>query len=111
MYAAETMSTGTAILMYTLFICAWFAFGYWGGAIAKKKGYGFPLGFAVGFIGGILGILVLYIIRDKEIQQGLGKADGRAGGDAEPRRVKVCHQCTKLVEGDAEFCRYCGARV
>jgi hypothetical protein len=108
MYGAETMSTTSAVILYALFICAWIAFGYWGGAIASHKGYGFTLGFAVGFIGGILGILVLYIIRDKEVQQGTGAAGQKS---AEPRRTKVCHNCTRLVEGESDFCRYCGGPV
>jgi len=42
-----------------LVLLAWCLFGYWGGRLARGKGYSFGLGFAVGFFGGIIGIIVL----------------------------------------------------
>jgi hypothetical protein len=115
-------SNSSAFVIFML--VAWCFFGYWGGTIARRKGYSFGLGFAVGFFGGIIGIVVLYLI--KPSRQSVGKTQyppyppqqhyqqpppqyGPPQGPPPPN--KVCQQCFNLVPADSQFCSYCGASV
>jgi len=114
MFGAETTSTW----LYILLVLAWFAFGYWGATIAHKKQYSFWLGFVVGFLGGILGIVVLYIIRPNKKRPANPHSGERTGYDpaptgakGAPRRTKVCNMCGNLVEGKEQYCPYCSERV
>jgi len=122
-------SSNSLVFVYMFAVLIWALFGYWGGKVAQHKGYSFGLGFAVGFFGGLVGIIVLYLIKparppaDREMlypDQRYNRpppADRESGNDPEadslqpPSRNKVCQQCRNLVPGDAQFCSYCGARV
>jgi hypothetical protein len=114
MFGAETVSPW----LYVLLVVAWFAFGYWGATIAVKKQYNFWLGFVVGFLGGILGIIVLYIIHPNKNSLAPPPSRDRKGYDpaptgvkGAPRRTKVCNMCGNLVEGKEQYCPYCSERV
>jgi hypothetical protein len=123
------VSSSSLVFFYIFAVMIWALFGYWGGKVAQRKGYSFGLGFAVGFFGGLIGIIVLYLIKparlpsDHEMRYPDQRyyrpppEDRESGNDPEPGprqpppRNKVCQQCRNLVPGDAQFCSYCGARV
>lgn len=116
----SSSSIGALFFIFLLF--AWACFGYWGGRVAQGKGYSFGLGFAVGFFGGLIGIVILYIIKPARRREDYlrqyppptshhyGAPPGPPPDQPAPRN-KVCNQCHNLVPWDAQFCTYCGANI
>ena len=106
------ISTTYFLAAYALMLLIWCGFGYWGGKIAARKGYSFWIGFAAGFFGGVVGIIVLYIIRDARNSPASGQQHRHSGtgGAQYPQRNRACPSCQNLVPYESEFCSYCGAR-
>ena len=122
------VSPGLVIAIYLFMFVAWAALGLWGGKLAQGKGYSFWLGFLAGFFGGIVGIIVLYVIKPARREsaylphypppeQYRQTPTARYGPSPEPHpeqgtpRSKVCPGCQNLIPVDARFCTYCGADV
>ena len=122
------VSPGLVIGVYLFMFVIWAALGLWGGKLAQGKGYSFWLGFVAGFFGGIVGIIVLYVIKPARRESALlppYPAPGRYrqtppaqyGPSPEPpteqgpARSKVCGGCQNLIPVEARFCTYCGADV
>jgi hypothetical protein len=128
----ESSGTSFIIGFYIVMLLISGLVGYWGGRLARDKGYSFALGFAIGFFGGFLGILILYLINPAarrteryapmqyyepppaEYNPVLEAPTGVPPYPPPPQAAplnKVCQQCTNLVPADAQFCTYCGADV
>jgi hypothetical protein len=118
------VSSGLIIGIYLLMFAIWVALGYWGGKLAMSRGYSFWLGFAIGFFGGLIGIIILYVIPDRraadyytlypphQVHQRPPSTQNtlseRALVARSHRRNKVCPQCTNLIPADSQSCGYCG---
>lgn len=125
------MTSGEMIQFLLLLSLSWAVFGYWGSRIARNKGYSARLGFVAGFFGGIIGVLVLYLLRPSGKTERGGQASpptstpgtGTPGTDmfrrdhqpgidktppGAPRKTRVCHRCGRLTTGELEDCPYCG---
>ena len=104
------------ILVYLFMLLIWAALGLWGGKIVQGKGYDFWIGFVAGFFGGIVGIIVLYVIKPatRRVEPHAPYAyqeHYEAKPPVGPPRHKVCHACQNLIPGESQFCTYCGADV
>jgi len=63
---SNSPSSGFMIVVWIFALVLWVLFGLWGGKMATRSGLEYWIGFLVGFFGGIVGILVLWLItRDR----------------------------------------------
>ncbi len=107
---------GYVALFYLFMLVIWAAFGLWAGKVGQGKGYNFWIGFAAGFFGGIIGLVIMYAIkpakRRVEPYQVYPPPDYYQAPPPDPSmaaRHKVCNSCQNLVPGESQFCTYCGA--
>lgn len=121
------VSTSLVIGIYLFTFVIWAALGLWGGKLAQGKGYNFWLGFVAGFFGGIVGIIVLYVIKparresvylppypppEQHRQAPPARHEPLPEPPPEgPVRSKVCGGCQNLIPVTSCFCAYCGADV
>ena len=103
------LSTGVALLVWLAVLAIWACFGLLGGHMARQYGYAYWIGFLIGFFGGIIGILVLWLIgrsraddARRRAQYGQppyppwpGYGPPNAGPGANPHAV--CPNCRNLV--------------
>jgi hypothetical protein len=98
-----------------LFVAIWTMFGIAGGYVAVQScGWPYWLGFLIGFVGGVLGLAVLWIVGRERKRKAARALTPRSatGAAAEPpgrRRTQACQQCGNLVDGQASTCEYCGS--
>lgn len=110
------------IVVWLFALVLWVLFGLWGGKMATRSGLEYWIGFLVGFFGGIVGILVLWLVtrdraRENQRRMQYGQPPyppagyGPPSPNATANPLKVCPQCGKLVAGGARFCQYCGTAL
>lgn len=131
----ESGSAGFSFVFIFLMVGLWAAIGVLCGKQAQRKGYSFWIGFAAGFFLGLIGVLVIYLIKPAsgrtgldEPYRGYDRQDGctgypppgrgfvppAPGGYVQPPpevRHNACQTCANLVPGDARYCPYCGSDV
>jgi hypothetical protein len=100
--------------MWILALAASVLLGYWAGRVGIRNGRSFGLCFLLGFLLGLIGVLIVYVIGPaRDARTGLYRASGEAGpvkGSGQSR-LKVCHYCEKLIPYEASYCQYCGEGI
>jgi len=109
---ADTAGSSLSLFIWVLIIGVGVLYGFWGGHIARNCGLDYWIGFIVGLLGGLIGILVLWLVGRDRIKKNKPvpeRGQPEAGHIRQRQALKVCDRCGKLVESGATFCQYCGA--
>jgi len=100
--------------MWIFALAASVLLGYWAGRVGMRNGRSFGLCFLLGFLLGIIGVLIVYVIGPaRDARTDPYRASGEAGPAEGPwqRRLKVCPYCEKFIPYEAAYCQYCGAGI
>lgn len=76
-------------------------FGHLSGKIALKKGRDYANYFWLGFLLGVIGLIIVALMGNKS-----GAAPNGFNGDS-VQDQKVCKYCAELIKRDAIFCKHC----
>lgn len=80
--------------------------GYWAGRIGARNNRSFGFCFLLGFLLGLIGVLIVYLI-GQEGATNKGTPAGKERGSGGERRHRVCGKCGRLIPADSRFCEYC----
>jgi hypothetical protein len=105
--------SGYTVFLWILSLAVTLLMGYWAGRVGFRNGRSFGLCFLVGFLLGIIGVLVIYLVGRKSgaaypspPRQRGGKGPGDTG-----RSHRVCSHCGNIIPSDSEFCEYCSNQI
>lgn len=110
----NNLSTGTMIYMWIFALAASILLGYWAGKVGVRNGRSFGACFLLGFLLGLIGVLIVYVIGQTRGTRTIpNRASHETGPETEQeeRRFKVCPFCEKLIPCAAEYCQYCGEGI
>ena len=96
-YAVSTSPIGWVLLYVGLCII----FGHLSGKIASNKGRDYANYFWLGFLLGVIGLIIVALMGDKS-----GAAPKDFNGDSVEDQ-KVCKYCAEFIKKDAIFCKHC----
>ena len=82
-------------------------FGVISGVVASGKGHSFALWGIVGFVFGLLGLVITLCLSDKKAQN----ARGRTGRPRRSVQRMACPDCGESISAQAKKCRFCGVEI
>jgi hypothetical protein len=110
----NNLSTGALTYMWIFALAASILLGYWAARVGVRNGRSFGLCFLLGFLLGLIGVLIVYVIgpvRDAGRAPYRTRDTGIPTREPGEKRLKVCQHCEKLIPYEAAYCQYCGADI
>ena len=110
----NNLPTGALIYIWVFALAASVLLGYWAGRVGARNGRSFGLCFMIGFLLGLIGVLIVYVIgpaQDARMDPNRTPVEGGHTSEQGERRLKVCPHCEKIIPYGTMRCQYCGAVI
>lgn len=103
---ADGLGTGQAALFWSLSLVTAVLMGFWAAAVGRRNGRSYGACFLLGFLLGIIGVIVVYLLGRAS---STGASPGKERPHGEAARHRACSCCGNLVPAEDDWCGYCGA--